>query len=463
MRRIPILLSAFVFSLSGCTSTAVSPKYIPTGNLSYDNLMREMPVRLTVQDQRREKIFMHIFFGTKIADSGGNYGVRHWKMATSPSEVTALALKEAMEPYGYTLTPDATIVIDIKLRKFLFFENRNQTPNNFTAAIELDTVIHDPNQIFAKKLFTQTVDSPFDLWNFQEQPGNMLELCLSKIVEEVASDIDITNGIKKAYGKEIVTETAQQTSQPEAESQETEENEKITNGTIDIQKREKSAERPIVSQGTGFLLEKSGLVVTNYHVVSKGEDVRVYFPTANLEFNANFELKDISNDLVVLRLKDFSYEKVFSQEIPYAIRKSDTVQIAEKVFTLGFPLGEILGKSAKFSDGTISSLTGLLGTANMFQINNPLQPGNSGGPLFDQFGNIIGIVLATLDAKFFYERLDTIPQNVNFAIKSDYLVNLISLLPEGNSILSRKGSLQDKPQQEQIKTLIPYITTICVR
>ena len=99
----------------------------------------------------------------------------------------------------------------------------------------------------------------------------------------------------------------------------------------------------------------------------------------------------------------------------------------------------------------------------MFQINNPLQPGNSGGPLFDQDGNVIGVILASLDAKFFYERLDTIPQNVNFAIKSDYLVSLISLLPEGDSILSRKGSLQDKTQQEQIKTLMPYIITVCVR
>jgi S1-C subfamily serine protease len=462
MRRLFILIPAFVFALSGCTSTAVSPKYIPTGNLSYDNLMREMPVRLTVQDQRREKIFMHIFFGTKIADSGGNYGVRHWKMATSPSEVTALALKEVMEPYGYTLTPDATIVIDIKLRKFLFFENR-ETPNNFTAAIELDTVVHDPNQIFAKKLFTQTIDRPFDLWNFQEQPGNMLELCLSKIVEKVASDIDITNGIKKAYGKEIVIEKTQQISRPEVVGQETKENEKIGSTPIDTRKKEKVARQPVVSQGTGFLFAESGLVATNYHVVSKGEDVRVYFPTANLEFNANVELKDISNDLVVLRLKDFSYEEVFSQEIPYSIRKSDIVQIGEKVFTLGFPLGEILGKSAKFSDGTISSLTGLLGTANMFQINNPIQPGNSGGPLFDQHGNIIGIVLATLDAKFFYEHLDTIPQNVNFAIKSDYLISVISLLPESDSILSRKGSLQDKAQEEQVKALMPYITTICVR
>ena len=408
-----------------------------------------MPVRLTVQDQRQEKIFMRYFFGTQIPDSGGNYGVHHWKMATSPGEATGLALKGAMESYGYTLTPDANIVMDITLRKFLHFENR-QKPNVFTAAIDLDIVVHDPNRIFAKKRLTETIDKPFDIWNLQEQPGNMLELCLSKIVEKVASDIDITSGVKKAYGKEIIVRETPQISQPKREITRAKEN-------------NETPKQHILSQGTGFLFAKSGLVATNYHIVSEREKIQVFFPEANVSFGAKVELKDISNDLVVLRLKDFSYEKVFSQEIPYAIRRSDAVQIGEKVFTLGFPLGEILGKSAKFSDGTISSLTGVLGTANMFQINNPLQPGNSGGPLFDQDGNVIGIILATLDAKFFYERLDTVPQNVNFAIKSDYLVSLISLLPEGSSILSRKGSLQDKPQQDQIKTLMPYIITVCVR
>ena len=222
-------------------------------------------------------------------------------------------------------------------------------------------------------------------------------------------------------------------------------------------------EHRIVSQGTGFLFARSGLVTTNYHVVSDKKDIRVYFPKADIEFETTVELKDINNDLVVLRIKDFTYDDIFSQKIPFGVRKSNTVQLGEDVFTLGFPLGKLLGKSAKFSDGTVSSLSGLLGSANLFQINNPIQPGNSGGPLFDRDGNLIGIVVATLDAKFFYENLDTIPQNVNFAIKSDYLINLVSMCPEGDSILSRKSYLQDKTQEEQIKNLLPYIVTVYVR
>jgi len=226
---------------------------------------------------------------------------------------------------------------------------------------------------------------------------------------------------------------------------------------------ESVAEQPVLAQGTGFLFTRSGFVTTNYHVVSGGKTVRIYFPKADREFDATVELKDINNDLVVLRIKNFPYDDFFSQEVPFSVKRSSGVQLGEEVFTLGFPLGELLGKSAKFSDGTISSLSGLLGSANLFQINNPVQPGNSGGPLFDGDGNLIGIVVAMLDAKFFYENLDTIPQNVNFAIKSDYLINLISMLPDGSSILSRKGMLEDKPQEEQIKNLVPYIITVSVR
>ena len=226
---------------------------------------------------------------------------------------------------------------------------------------------------------------------------------------------------------------------------------------------EATTEHRMVSIGTGFLFARSGLVATNYHVISDGNRINVYFPNAELEFDATIELKDISSDLAIIKIRDFEYDKIFTFELPFAVKRSSGVQLGEKVFTLGFPLGELLGKSPKFSDGTISSLTGLLGSANLFQINNPIQPGNSGGPLFDRDGNLIGIVLASLDAKFFYENLDTIPQNVNFAIKSDYLINLISMLPEGPSILPRKGSLKNKTQAEQISSLVPYVVTVCVR
>jgi len=213
-------------------------------------------------------------------------------------------------------------------------------------------------------------------------------------------------------------------------------------------------------QGSGFLLCNSGLIVTNYHVVGNQSDIQVLFPHKNVTFDAGVLLKDMNNDLVILKLKGFTYEEMFPSKIPYAIRDSHSVSLGEEVFTLGFPFGKILGASAKFSSGTISSLSGLLDNASLFQISNPIQPGNSGGPLFDKDGNLIGIVIASLNAKLFYEALDTIPQNVNFAIKSAYLKNLIFMLPEHDESLDRESSLKDKETKEQVADLVPYIVTV---
>lgn len=452
MKKLSLLLLSLL-SLSGCKTYLIRPTYTPTGNLSYDNLMKELPVNLKVNDNRKEKIFICYYFNTVIPESGGNYGVHHWEMESPSREIVEQALIQAMQDYGYVLAKDAPITFDVTLRKFLYFENTHKKVGIFTADIELDVMVQKTNQIFAKKRIATTFDRKPTLFGHAVQIEPTLSSCLSNVVEKVASDLEITNGIKRAYGKEIVIKETPEITFPEIEIKKPKE----------VPKTEKVPEQPVISQGTGFLFAKSGLVATNYHVVSERKDLRVFLPESNVSFYANVELKDISNDLVILRLTNFDYEHIYFGEIPYAIKSSSTVQLGEQVFTLGFPLGKLLGESAKFSDGTISSLSGLMGTANLFQINNPIQPGNSGGPLFDKRGNVVGIVLASLDAKFFYEKLDTIPQNVNFAIKSDYLISLISMLPEKDSILSRKGSLQNKTQEEQVNALIPYIITVYVR
>ena len=146
--------------------------------------------------------------------------------------------------------------------------------------------------------------------------------------------------------------------------------------------------------------------------------------------------------------------------IPFVISTSSKTKLGEDVFTLGFPLGEILGKSSKFSSGKINSLFGIQDDPRVYQISNPIQPGNSGGPLFNSNGEFIGIVFSSLNAKFFYENSDIIPQNVNFAIKSDYLLNLISLLPDEKEISNRKNSLSELSIEKQIELLQPFIVNV---
>ena len=174
-------------------------------------------------------------------------------------------------------------------------------------------------------------------------------------------------------------------------------------------------------------------------------------------------MKDKNNDLAILRLQQFDYSKIYSFPIPFIISNSSNSKIGENVFTLGFPLGELLGKNSKFSSGTINSLYGIQDDPRVFQVSNPIQPGNSGGPLFDYNGKIIGVIFSSLNAKFFYENADIIPQNVNFAVKSNYLLNLISLLPDEAEILNRKNLLSNLPNEMQIELIQPFIINVIAK
>jgi len=95
-------------------------------------------------------------------------------------------------------------------------------------------------------------------------------------------------------------------------------------------------------------------------------------------------------------------------------------------------LTPILGSNPKFSEGVVSSKSGWQDDPRSLQISAQVQPGSSGSPLLDGDGNIIGVVVATLDAAKVYQIASAIPQNVNFAIKSDYLLNLAAMLPTGS-------------------------------
>lgn len=213
------------------------------------------------------------------------------------------------------------------------------------------------------------------------------------------------------------------------------------------------------SQGTGFLLSKSGLVVTNNHVIEGRSDFTVLLPQGSA-FKAKVVLKDEKNDIAFIKLESFEYEKNYSSDIPYGLVDSKTVKIGEDVLTLGYPLGDILGKSVKLSTGKVNALYGLQDDPRLFQISNPIQPGNSGGPLINSNGELVGIVVASLNAKYFYETIEVIPQNVNFSIKSDYLLNLVSMLPEASEIVQRKSLLGAKKIEEQVEIISPYVLKI---
>ena len=208
--------------------------------------------------------------------------------------------------------------------------------------------------------------------------------------------------------------------------------------------------------GTGFFISRSGHIVTNNHVIDDASDIAVEFKYKNeiKEFNAKVIKVDEANDLAIIKIEDSQFSNI--SVIPYSF-KTRSADVGTEVFALGYPMAlSIMGKDIKFTDGKISSKTGFNGDITTYQIQVPIQPGNSGGPLFDTKGNLIGITSSGVSRK-----LD-LTENVNYAIKSSYLLNLIDVLPETITLPSN-NQLASKKLTEQIKVLSDYVVLIKVR
>lgn len=188
--------------------------------------------------------------------------------------------------------------------------------------------------------------------------------------------------------------------------------------------------------GTAFLISRSGLVATNWHVVAEGKNFSVAFPGWTGTVSAEVVVKDVVNDLAILRIADSTKLAATCPELPFQLASSNNAKLGERVSTIGYPLGPTFGSSPKFSEGVVSSKSGLQDDPTRFQVSAQIMPGSSGSPLFDGDGSVIGIVVATLDAAATYKFSGALPQNVNYAIKADYLLSLFAMLP-GDSLATR--------------------------
>ncbi len=225
----------------------------------------------------------------------------------------------------------------------------------------------------------------------------------------------------------------------------------------DIEQSPKDAD--VEYTGSGFIIHNDGFIVTNYHIIEGTENIDIYLPSKDAQYKAKVFIKDINNDIALLKIDDTKFTKDI-KNIPFGLGNSSDIKVGQEVFTIGFPMGDILGKSAKLSTGVVNSIMGILDDPTLIQISNPIQPGNSGGALFNSNGDVIGIVIASLNAKYFYESADIIPQNVNFAIKVDYLKNLISMLPDGEDILNKKSQISNLPLETQFEKIKPFVVNI---
>jgi S1-C subfamily serine protease len=200
--------------------------------------------------------------------------------------------------------------------------------------------------------------------------------------------------------------------------------------------------------GTGFAL-KEGYLITNYHVIDGAGNISIQGVNGNfnLKLNATVVASDRANDIALLKIYDSRFTGFGN--IPYQLRTT-LADVGESVYALGYPLANVMGDEIKFTDGKISSKTGYQGAVNVYQISVPIQPGNSGGPLFDQKGNIVGITTASLNKDMFGS------ENVNYAVKTAYIMNLIDS-SVGRKILPTGTTLRNMNLTQQIKAAQNFV------
>lgn len=169
----------------------------------------------------------------------------------------------------------------------------------------------------------------------------------------------------------------------------------------------------LVASGSGFVITHDGLILTNSHVVRDCTQVR-------LRDNRRVivRMQDPRNDLALLKIDDYFRD--------VAVFRKEPLQTGEDIVVAGFPLQQSLSSNLNVTKGIVSSLAGMGDDITQFQISAPVQPGNSGGPVFDTSGRVVGVVVATATAVRQLVTSGTVPQNVNFAIRASIAQALLA-------------------------------------
>lgn len=199
--------------------------------------------------------------------------------------------------------------------------------------------------------------------------------------------------------------------------------------------------------GTGWALG-NGYVITNNHVTEGARTITINGVNGDLNtgYSAEVVATDKTNDIAVLKITDYRF-KGFGA-IPYAV-SSRIADKGEGIFVLGYPMTQVLGNEVKYTAGEINSRTGFLGDVATYQISAPVTHGNSGGPMFDNKGNVIGIVNSGITDK-------EIAENVGYAIKVSYLKILIESAGL-NITLPQNNTISNLSKQEKIKKVEKFV------
>lgn len=171
-----------------------------------------------------------------------------------------------------------------------------------------------------------------------------------------------------------------------------------------------------IASGSGFAVSAKGDIVTNAHVIRGCSSVNVQI--LDKTSPADIAFQDDLNDLALLKVRN-------RDTVPLRFRREARPRLGESVVAFGYPLQGILASSLNVTSGMISGLAGLGNDTRFLQFTAPIQPGNSGGPLLDQTGHIVGVVSSKLSPLWTAKNVGDLPQNVNFAMKANTIRDLL--------------------------------------
>ena len=195
------------------------------------------------------------------------------------------------------------------------------------------------------------------------------------------------------------------------------------------------------SSGTGFFITEDGYLITNQHVAGNGAQVRLVTEAGLI--SANVVKVDAANDLALL--------KVEGKFEPLPVVSSRVVKLGSTVATVGFPNIGLQGFAPKLAKGEIAALSGAQDDPRYFQISVPVQPGNSGGALVDEHGNVVGVVSAKLNVAAAVATSGALPENVNYAVKSSFLLSFLESVPEVAAKL-KEPNTKDRKFEDVVKS-----------
>ncbi len=199
--------------------------------------------------------------------------------------------------------------------------------------------------------------------------------------------------------------------------------------------------------GTGFAISANGFILTNYHVIKDADSLYIQ-NTQGLAYKVKKYYTDPTNDIAILKVDDDNFQPL--KNIPYSI-KIGAAALGESVFTLGYPKDDIV-----LGNGYVSSKSGMNSDSIAYQVAIPVNPGNSGGPLLDYKGNVVGVINGKED------KVD----GAAFAVKSKFIIEALSAIPKDSLQkrvpIGKKSILSSLKKQQQVEKIQDYIFMIKV-